>query len=218
MLIGHALGVVLPTLARSLRRQLAHLGGLGLIPLGLLDNSLVPLPGIVDVAMIAMSAKQRQLWLYYALMATAGSVLGGFITYRLSRKGGKQALERMSHRKKMHKVTEIFGRWGFPAIAIPAVLPPPIPMVPFLLTAGALQYPIRKFLTALALGRAFRYLLLSYLAARYGRQIVAFVVAHPYPLSVGIILVLLVTSATVIYFWQVKKNKSWSLKLGRRNS
>ena len=137
---------------------------MGLIPLGLLDSSLLPLPGILDVATIVMSARQQQWWLYYALMATAGSLIGGFVTYRLARKGGKDALERRFSRKKVDKVCEIFGRWGFAAIAIPAVLPPPVPMVPFLLAAGAMQYPARKFLAALALGRISRYLILSYLA------------------------------------------------------
>ena len=216
MITGHAIGVLLPVILRSMRRSLFHLGGLGLIPLGLLDNSLLPLPGILDVATIVMSARQQQLWLYYALMATAGSVIGGFVTYRLSRKGGKEALERRFSPRKVDKVCEIFGRWGFAAIAIPAVLPPPAPMVPFLIAAGAMQYPARKFLAALTLGRISRYLLLAYLAARYGRQIIAFIAAHGHPVTVGIVVALVAIAAVVYYFWQGNKNKGWPLKLGRR--
>src|ERR1039458_5078038 len=117
MITGHVIAVLLPTAARSARRWLFHLGGLGLIPLGLLDNSPIPLPGILDVATIILSARQEDLWLYYALMATAGSVIGGFVTYRLARKGGKEALERRFSPRKVDKVCEIFGRWGFAAIA-----------------------------------------------------------------------------------------------------
>jgi len=40
-----------------------HLGGLGLIPLGLLDNSPLPIPGAMDVATLVLSARQQQLWL-----------------------------------------------------------------------------------------------------------------------------------------------------------
>src|ERR1039457_3557170 len=94
MITGHVIAAVLPAAARSVRRWLFHLGGLGLIPLGLLDNSLIPLPGIQDVATIVLSARQEQLWLYYGLMATAGSLVGGILTYRLARKGGKEAFER----------------------------------------------------------------------------------------------------------------------------
>ena len=77
MITGHIIAALLPLAARSMRRWLFHLGGIGLIPLGLLDNSLVPLPGILDVAAIVLSSRQEQFWLYYGLMAAAGSVAGG---------------------------------------------------------------------------------------------------------------------------------------------
>jgi membrane protein YqaA with SNARE-associated domain len=184
-----------------------HLGGLGLIPLGLLDNSPIPIPGAMDVATLVLSARQPQLWLYYAVMATVGSLVGGFVTYRLARRGGKAVLERRFSRRKVDKVCELFERWGFGAIVIPALLPPPVPMVPFLLAAGAMQYPVRKFLAALALGRVARYMLLAYLAARYGRRIIAFIRVHGHPVALGIIIVLLATAAVVFYFWGGAKPK-----------
>jgi membrane protein YqaA with SNARE-associated domain len=194
------------------RRWLFHLGGLGLIPLGLLDSSVIPVPGTMDVATIVLSARQEQFWLYYALMATAGSVIGGFVTYRLARKGGKEALERRFSRRTVDKVCKIFGRWGFGAIAIPALLPPPVPMVPFLFAAGAMQYPVRKFLAALTLGRISRYVILAYLAASYGRQIIAFIAEHGHPVIVGVIVVLIATAAVVFYFWRGSKSKKWTWK------
>jgi membrane protein YqaA with SNARE-associated domain len=200
MITGHLIAALLPTAARSVRRWLFHLGGLGLIPLGLLDSSPIPIPGAMDVATIVLSARQEQLWLYYALMATAGSVIGGFVTYRLARKGGKEALERRFSRRKVDRVCEVFGRWGFGAIAIPALLPPPVPMIPFLFAAGAMQYPVRKFLAALALGRIPRYMILAYLSKRYGRQIIAFIREHGHPVVLAVILVLITTSAVIFYF------------------
>jgi membrane protein YqaA with SNARE-associated domain len=200
MITGHVLAALLPTVARSMRRWIFHLGGLGLIPLGLLDNSPIPLPGAMDVATILLSARQEQLWLYYALMATAGSGIGGFVTYRLARKGGKEALNRRFSRRQVAKVCEIFGRWGFGAIAIAVLLPPPAPMVPFLFAAGAMQYPVRKFLAALMLGRIPRYMLLAYVAKRYGRQIIAFIRVHGHPRVLAIILVVIATAAVVFYF------------------
>jgi membrane protein YqaA with SNARE-associated domain len=217
MITGHVIAALLPAAARSVRRWLFHLGGLGLIPLGLLDSSPIPVPGILDVATLVLSSRHEQLWLYYGLMATAGSVIGGFVTYRLARKGGKEALDRRFSRRKVDKVCEIFGRWGFGAIVIPALLPPPVPMVPFLLASGAMQYPTRKFLAALSLGRTFRYLILSYLAARYGRQIIAFVAEHGHPVVVGIIVALLAIAAVVLYFWHGSKSSKWAWKLGGRS-
>jgi membrane protein YqaA with SNARE-associated domain len=207
---GDLIAASLPAALRSMRHWLFHLGGLGLIPLGLLDNSPIPLPGIMDVATILFSARQQQLWLYYALMATVGSVMGGFVSYRLARKGGKAALERRFSRRRVDKICKIFERWGFSAIAIPALLPPPVPMVPFLLAAGAMQYPVKKFLIALTLGRISRYLILAYLAARYGRHIIAFIAEHGHPVAVAIILLLISSAAVLYYFWGGSKRRKRS--------
>jgi membrane protein YqaA with SNARE-associated domain len=170
----HLLAIVLLVSKKSALRWLIHLGGPGLILLGLADNSLIPLPGSTDVVTILLAAHHRSLWVYYAMMATAGAILGGYLTYRMARKGGKETLEKRFSKKKTDKIYAIFSRWGFAAVAIPALLPPPFPIVPMLLAAGAMQYSTKKFLTALAVGRGIRYTILAYLGVRYGRHIVRF--------------------------------------------
>ena len=107
-------------------------------------------------------------------MATIGAVIGGYITYGLARKGGKPALEHRVSKRKAAKIYQRFERWGFGAVAVPALLPPPFPLVPFLLAAGALQYPRKKFLAALTLGRAIRFTILAALGAVYGRHVTRF--------------------------------------------
>jgi membrane protein YqaA with SNARE-associated domain len=186
---------------RALRHEIVQLGGIGLIPLGLLDSSLIPLPGSMDVVTILLAASGTRLWPYYALMATTGSVLGGFITYRLARKGGKETLVRKTSRGHMAKICEIFQRWGFGAIAIPALLPPPVPMVPFVLAAGAMQYPLKKFLAALILGRLVRYGILAALAAHYGRQILGLVSRNALPVALAIVVLL---GATIALFLLIR--------------
>jgi membrane protein YqaA with SNARE-associated domain len=195
-----------PTLARSVRHWIYQLGGLGFIPLGLLDNSVIPLPGSMDALTIFLSTRKEQLWFYYASMATAGSVIGGFITYRLARKGGKETLARRFPPRRLEQVYRIFEHWGLGAIAIPALLPPPVPMVPFLFAAGTMQYPVRKFLFALALGRIVRYTLLAFLAARYGRQILAFISQHGHP-ALLIVVGLIATAAVVLFVIFVGKRQ-----------
>jgi membrane protein DedA with SNARE-associated domain len=66
------------------------------------------------------------------------------------------------------------------------------------LAAGALQYSIGKFLTALTLGRTVRFVLLAFLAAHYGRGIMTYVSKHGHPVTVTIVLVL--ATAAVIFF------------------
>ena len=176
-----------PTVKKNALRWLIHLGGPSLILLGLLDNSAIPLPGSTDIVTILLAAHHRQPWIYYAVMATIGSVLGGYITYNLARKTGKQAVERRFSKKKADRVYAIFEKWGFAAVAIPALLPPPFPIVPMLLAAGAMQYPARKFLPALSIGRGVRYGILAYLGAHYGKHIINFFARYYKPTAVLLI-------------------------------
>jgi len=214
---AHGIAALTAPIARRLRRKLLGLGGLGLIPLALLDNSPIPIPGAEDVATILLAARVPEYWPYYALMATLGSLLGGWVTYHLARKGGKGALELKFSTRKINKVTKIFERWGFGAIAIPAFLPPPMPMVPFLFAAGAMQYPLKKFLAALTAGRAVRYTILAYLGARYGRKIIQFIVKYNHPVLVGVILAAIAIVALGIYFWPSNWRKSRPRKSPQRS-
>jgi membrane protein YqaA with SNARE-associated domain len=208
MLHHQMIAVVAPSVARSWRHWLFHLGGLGFIPLGLLDSSILPLPGSMDVLTIVLSARHGELWSYYALMATLGSVIGGYVTYRLARKGGKETLARKFPRRKLEKIYKIFGRWGFGAIAIPALLPPPMPMVPFVLAAGAMQYSVGKFLAALTLGRAVRYSVLAYLAARYGRQMLTFLSQVGHPILIAAIALMAAAAVVFAVILGSKRKKS----------
>jgi membrane protein YqaA with SNARE-associated domain len=185
-----------------------HLGAFGLIPLGVLDASVIPLPGSMDVLTIVLAAKQPDWWIYYALMATVGSVTGNYLTYRLARKGGKETLERKLSRKNMNMVTKNFERWGFWAVAVPALLPPPMPLVPFVLAAGATKYPLKKFLAALTLARIVRYSVLSLLAARYGREIILFIRSHGHPVAFAVAAVGAIAAAVFLVLHYGKKGKS----------
>jgi len=207
MLTRLLIAAATPTAAHSLRRWIYHLGALGFIPLGLLDSSIIPLPGSMDVLTIVLAARDATLWPYYALMATVGSVLGGFVTYRLARKGGKESLARKVSAKTLKRVYGMFERWGFAAIAIPALLPPPMPLVPFVLAAGAMQYSVNKFLLAMTLGRMVRYLILAYLAARYGRKILPLLSQHGHPAAVAVVG-LAVTAALAYFMFRGIKSKT----------
>src|ERR1700689_93383 len=163
-----------PLLAMSVWRHLRRMGGPGLILLGIADNSVIPLTGSMDVLTIWLAARHREPWPYYALMATIGAVVGGYITYALARKGGKETMDRKLSKKRAAQVSKAFERWGFFAVAIPALLPPPFPFVPFLIAAGAGQYSPKKFLAALTLGRGVRYTIAAFLGFHYGRPILRF--------------------------------------------
>jgi membrane protein YqaA with SNARE-associated domain len=182
------------------------MGGPGLVLLGIADNSLIPLTGSMDVLTIWLAARHHEPWPYYAVMATLGAMIGGYITYALARKGGQETMERKLSKKRAAKVSRAFERWGFFAVAIPALLPPPFPFVPFLIAAGAGQYSPKKFLGSLALGRGVRYAIEAYLGFHYGRHILRFFDEYYKPaLAILIGLAVLGSALSLVQYLRMRK-------------
>ena len=195
-----------PLLLLTVWQHLRRMGGPGLVVLGLADNSVVPLTGSMDVLTIWLAARHLHPWPYYAAMATIGAVLGGYITYELARKGGEGTLERKLSKKRAAQFTRAFERWGFFAVAIPALLPPPFPFVPFLIVAGAMQYSRLKFLGALTAGRALRYSIAAFLGFHYGTHVLRFF-RHYYKPAMAILIGLAVigTVMSIIQYLKMRK-------------
>ena len=174
--------LLLALFSDSIWNWLHRLGGPGLILLGVADNSIVPLPGSMDVFVILLSAQERAWWPYYGFMGTVGAVLGGYITYRLAEKGGEETLEKKIGKQRAQKVYKRFEKHGFATVSIGAVLPPPVPIVPFLMAAGVLRYPTKKFLSALSVGRGIRFFAVAYLGHIYGDAIIGWLSQYYKPL------------------------------------
>lgn len=156
--------------AVSIAQAFRKFGGPGLVIFGLIDASPVPIPGSIDALTIYLSATNRQDWLYYAVMSMIGSELGGYISYRVAQKAGEEAIRKKLGPQRAQRLHELIEKWEFGAVAVSAMMPPPFPVTPFLLFSGATNYPLKKFLAALATGRAVKYTLLAYLASVYGRH------------------------------------------------
>lgn len=188
----------------SLWMWVRRLGGLGLIVLGLIDNSPFPLPGSMDALTIILSANERAWWPYYALMAVVGSLLGGYMAYALGREGGKELMEKKLPHKKVQKIYARFEKRGFWALFVPGLLPPPFPFSPFLLAAGVLEYPRRKFLIAVGLARAIRYSLLAFLGSHYSVHILGFFRRYYMPL-LWLLVAIAVAAVVAFLIWKWKR-------------
>lgn len=162
-----------------------HLGAVGLVAVAIMDQSFVPIPGGIDMMLILLAAGHPDQWLLYWLVAVAGALLGAWITYRISKKGGKEALVKRLPRKRVEKVERGFERHGFWALFVAGLMPPPMPLVPVLVGAGALQYPTRKFLLSLGASRAIRYAIVAWLAHTYGKGIMRVFTAHKWAVAIS---------------------------------
>jgi membrane protein YqaA with SNARE-associated domain len=148
-------------------QYLVAFGAAGLFVLALLDSVFVPLPGGVDAVMILLSTTRPALFPLYAAGATLGSLIGCLILYFISRRAGRSALSRFSE-KKQARVRELIERYDMLAILVVTLLPPPFPFKLFIISTGVFRFSLTRFIIAIAVGRAFRFLLEGYLAAHYG--------------------------------------------------
>lgn len=150
-----------------------QIGPLGLFFIAVVDSSIVPLPipGTTDLLLLLFVSHGGNPWLF-APAAVAGSILGGYTTWQLGRKGGKAALNRWVSPRLLGRLDCWIESHPILAVFLPAVLPPPIPLSPFLLAAGALGIERRRFLTTFSTARLLRYGLISVCGVVYGRGIV----------------------------------------------
>ena len=182
---------------------LAHLGGFGLLGLGVLDSSLFLFaPFGNDLLMIAMTARHHSRLPYYSLMAALGSVLGCAITDLICRKGGEAGLERHLPGRRLAYVKRQFGRRAGWALALAAMVPPPFPFTAFVAAAAALDYPRKRLLGVIGVSRFLRFSIEGLLAIWFGRRILR--LGHA-PVVEGVVIFLMVVtlggSAVSIYSW-----------------
>lgn len=168
----------LSTIGRWLERYVLALpiyyAAPAMIVIGALDSSLLSLPEINDYLVVGRCVKQPSAVFYFPLFAATGSVLGCLLLYSIMRRGGQALLRRRFKRENIEKVERAYARYGFLAIAIPAILPPPMPFKIFVATAGTLEYPRWKFLLTVMIARSFRYYVEGILAVFYGRRVLLF--------------------------------------------
>jgi membrane protein YqaA with SNARE-associated domain len=152
---------------------LIHLGSLGLFFVAVVDSSIIPLPipGTTDLLLLWLVSHNGDPWLL-ALCAIAGSILGGYTTWHLGLKGGEAALSRWVSPRMGKRIKGLVGGHPVLSVFLPAILPPPIPLSPFILASGALGISRGRFLAAYAAARIVRYSFISWLAVSYGRRVV----------------------------------------------
>ncbi len=151
------------------------IGGPGLFVIGFLDSSFLSFPEINDLLVIVMVTHHPQRMIFYASMATLGSVAGCLALYFVARKGGHGLLNKRFKGGTIEWGTNLMRKYGAMALLVPALLPPPAPFKIFVLLAGVAAIPVRTFVIAIAVGRGVRYFGEGILAVLWGEQAINYV-------------------------------------------
>lgn len=189
---------------------LTGFGGLGLFAVAAIDSSLIPLPlpGSTDLLLLLLIVHGADPWTM-ALAASAGSLLGAFLCWSAGKKGGQAALQRYAAPKTMARVSRWVQANGMAAVAVAALLPPPFPLTPFVLAAGALGVRRRHFLISFGIARSARYWLFAWIADRYGRRVLRLWSRYLSPGSGAIVRTLfaLMAAGILFGFWRYYRQR-----------
>ena len=180
------------------------LGGPGLFLLAFLDSSFLSLPEVVDILMVGLVARYPERLVWYASMPTLGSIAGSYIIYALARRGGEAFLRRRLHERHVERAFAVIRKYGLLAVAIPSILPPPMPFKIFVLAAGAAGVKRIDFLIAISIGRGARFFLEALLAAWYGEAALSLIGRHATPISIAVAVAVLV-GAGVWVLWRRRR-------------
>jgi membrane protein YqaA with SNARE-associated domain len=178
----------------------ATLGGGGLFAVSFLDSSILSFPFVPDAMVIDLTVQRPAHMIYYAMMATVGSLAGCVWLYFLAKKGGEAYFHKHAG---VH--AERTKRWvqgnGFGAMFISSILPPPLPLFKVVVLAeGVFQVPFTTFCISLLTGRGVRFLIEGILAVHYGSSALVFLVAHKVAFAVWGFVTLVVLWAAGKFF------------------
>jgi membrane protein YqaA with SNARE-associated domain len=194
--LNHTFGAVVQWLEQFIIGVPIYVAGPSMIVIGALDSSLLSLPEINDYMVVMRCANAPFEVFYFPLFAAAGSVLGCLLLYTIIRRGGQAVLRKRFRADHLERVERTYARFGFLALAVPALLPPPMPFKIFVATAGALEYPRWRFMLTVMIARSLRYYIEGTLAVFYGKTVLDFIKQYGFTILaivVGVCLMGLIT-------------------------
>ena len=165
---------------------------------------LVPPP---DFLLIAMDLAKPDSALYYALICTIASALGGGIGYVIGKFGGRPAFnwligmfakDKEKANQNFHQVEKLYNEYGPMAVFLAAFTP--IPYKVFTIASGILNMNFPAFMLASFVGRGMRFFIVSIVLMLLGEQI-----------KEHLELVILACTAVIIVFFVILYKKRHKL-------
>ena len=164
----------------KLTNLLVEWGPWGILALGFIDSAGIPVSAGMDALIILIAIEDPSVAYFGATMAVVGSVLGNILLFLAARRGGRRFAEAATG--KSRKFREWFHRYGLVTVFIPALLPIPLPLKVFVISAGAFGVPLITFVIVIILARIPRYFGEAFLAVQLGRESTQYLKDHAWHL------------------------------------
>jgi len=143
---------------------------IGLAIIAFAESSFFPIPP--DVIMIPLALINPAFAIFYGIITTISSVIGGMFGYFIGLKGGKPLVNKFISEEKLYKVKLYYNQYDVWAIIIAGLTP--IPYKLFTISAGLFDLKFTRFVIASLIGRGSRFLTVGTLIFFFGVQIKEF--------------------------------------------
>ena len=177
---------------RHLTDALIAWGPAGILLLSILDSSGVPVAGVFDALLILIAVEQPSAAWLCAGMAVAGSTVGNVILFWMARKGGQGFMNRAAPEGRAAKFRHWFRRYGMVTVLVPALVPIPMPLKLFVISAGATGTALGEFVAVVLIARVLRYFGEAWLGITLGRESTRFLTTHAWDFVAGAVALFLV--------------------------
>jgi membrane protein YqaA with SNARE-associated domain len=167
---------------------LVAFGPLGILVLAFIDSAGIPVASGMDALVILVAAKTPSRALLAASMGVLGSLIGNVVLFLGARAGARRFVKDAQQAGKNQRFREWFDRYGLLTIFIPCMLPIPLPLKVFVISAAVLGTPLRTFVFVIVLGRGIRYGGEALLGLRLGEGSAQFLRTHTWHLLGGAVV------------------------------
>ena len=182
----------------KLTAALVAYGPLGILVLAFIDSAGIPVASGMDALVILVAAKSPSRAFLAASMGVLGSLIGNVTLFMAARTGARRFVKVAPQPGDKRRFREWFERYGLLTIFIPAMLPIPLPLKVFVISAGVLHTPLLKFVCVILLARSIRYFGEAYLGMQLGEGSGQFLRAHTWHLLGGAVALFAVLYAVLM--------------------
>ncbi|MDL2123353.1 MAG: DedA family protein [Deltaproteobacteria bacterium] len=176
-------------------------GSWALFLLALSESSFFPVPP--DVLLIALAVSIPKKSFKYALICTAGSLIGGCFGYLIGWQFmitvGEKIIQFYGLTHKMQYIKDLYMQYDAWAIGIAGFTP--IPYKVFTISAGAFDINFTVFVIASAVSRAARFFLVGWLIYLFGPKIKTFIDKYFNILAITFVVLLIAGFAIIKFFF-----------------
>jgi membrane protein DedA with SNARE-associated domain len=165
-------------LLHHLTEVLVAWGPAGILLLAILDSSGVPVAGVFDALLIFIAVQRPSVAWLCAGLAVVGSTVGNTILYSAAQRGGRIFMDRAAPKGRAGRFRDWFARYGMATVFVPALIPIPMPLKLFVISAGVMGTAFGEFVGVVVAARVLRYFGEAWLGVTLGQGSTAFLKSH----------------------------------------